>query len=136
MKPYEIALAASAALMASTALSNANTIVQSESIVSLTNWGNSSNLNTFSPTAAITLAGFDASLGTLTGIVITIADTVSGDIDISNSGAGSTGVTGFLENQAKFIIPTIAGTHLLQVDSNEVSTTLGSGDRTRKHTCC
>ncbi len=109
MHPYKLALAASTALMASSSLSFAAIISQTESYSHLTDWGTTPSTANFGPTKTIGFAGFNPSLGTLNSVTISITETVDGTVDLHNkSGSGTTSVTGSLINSLKYIYPTIA----------------------------
>jgi hypothetical protein len=129
MNPYKIALAATTALVASSSLSFATIVSQTESFSALTDWGTTPPNPSFAPTQIINFAGFNPSLGTLNSITVTITDSVNGVVNLKNNGtgaSGSTNVTGSLLNTLKYSYPTFAQ-HTITLASTSYSTTLAAG---------
>lgn len=125
MNPYKLALAASTALVASSSLSFATVIADADSALSYnstTNWGTSTSNTSFLPTDTFNFAGFNSSLGTLTGVVITASESVGGTITATNTGNGNANFTAALQNTFKFSIPTVS-TVTLSVNSTPVTDT-------------
>ena len=105
MNPLKTALAATTALVASTAFSFAGTITQTMSNSATTNWGTSNSTTGFSPTSTLSFSGFNTSLGTLNSVVINVTESVVGSLNITNSGTSATNVSGNLSNLLKFQLP-------------------------------
>jgi hypothetical protein len=143
MNPYKIALAATTALVASSSLSFATVVTQTESFSALTDWGTTPQNPSFTPTQTIGFAGFNPSLGTLNSVTITITDTINGSLDLTNGGTTSTSVTGSLLNTLKYVYPSISVTSIT-LASTSFSATLApkassgfqpvSGSTTKSHT--
>jgi hypothetical protein len=122
MHPYKLALAASTALMASMSASFATTIAQTVSFSSLTDWGTNPANAAFVPTKTLSFAGFTPSLGTLNSVIVTIYETIHGDVNLSNAGANTTNVSASLLNTLKYFYPTITTkTSLAQSNTYEDS---------------
>jgi hypothetical protein len=100
MLPYQIALAASAALLAGTSLSFATVVSQTENYSALTDWGTTPPNPSFTPTQTISFTGFNPNLGTLNSVIVTITDSINGTVNLKNDNApgGSTTDTGSLLN--------------------------------------
>jgi hypothetical protein len=129
MNPYKIALAATTALVASSSLSFATVVSQTESFSAVTDWGTTPPNPSFTPTQNIGFAGFNPALGTLNSVTITITDTVNGSVNLTNNGSvasGSTTVTGSLLNTLKYVYPSISVTSVTLVSSS-YSATLAPG---------
>jgi hypothetical protein len=86
MRPYKFTIAASAALLASTSISSANVVVQTQNYSAPTNWGTSTETVGFSPTDIFSFTGFNPSLGTLNSVTITVAGSLTGTVDITYFG--------------------------------------------------
>jgi PEP-CTERM motif len=130
MHPYKVALAASTALLASTSLSLADTITVTNSYSATTDWGASSADSGFSPTQNLSFTGFNTSLGTLTSVSIELIDSISGDVNITNSGADATKVSASLLNTLKYLFPSISTTSISLESNVYQDPSLGSGDST------
>jgi PEP-CTERM motif len=126
MNPYKIALAATTALVASSSLSFANVVSQTESFSALTDWGTTPPNPSFTPTQTIGFAGFNPALGTLNSVTITITDTVNGSVNLKNGGTTASSVTGSLLNTLKYVYPTISVTSVT-LASTSFSAVLGAG---------
>jgi len=124
MHGYKLALAASTALLASTSLSFADVLVQTASFSATTDWGTSSTSPAFTPTQALGFAGFNPSLGTLTGITVAIQETVNGTVDLANTGSLPTAVSAYLSNTLKYQFPAPTTVYSLGVASALYSQTL------------
>jgi hypothetical protein len=121
MHPYKLTLIASTALLATTSLSSATVVTQSNSFSAKTDWGTVPKTISFGPTQTIGFAGFNAGLGTLTKVVVSIENSVNGSVNLSNSNSSvTTNVTASLLNTLKYFLPTIATTKKL-VGSNPFS---------------
>jgi len=105
MNPFKFSLVATTALMASTSLSRANVVTVTANIGAPTNWGTSTQTSGYSPTFNLSVPAFDTSLGTLTGVVVTLTDNVNGTLTLTNNGSGSTNVSAFLIDIAKTLLP-------------------------------
>jgi hypothetical protein len=124
MNPYKIALAASTALVASTSLSFATLLVQTQSFSATTNWGTSGATDSgFTPTNTLSFSGFDPSLGTLSNVVVVITDTTTGSVNIRNNGSTTTNVSGSLLNTLNYILP-LAATKTLDKQTNQYTNSL------------
>jgi hypothetical protein len=108
MHPFKIALAATTALVASSSLSFALVVSQTESFSALTDWGTTPPNPSFTPTQNISFSGFNPALGTLNSVTITITDSVNGSVNLTNNGVAASSVTGSLLNTLKYVYPTIA----------------------------
>jgi hypothetical protein len=109
MHPYKMSLIASTALLASTSLSSALVVTQTESFSAKTDWGTLPKTTSFAPTQTIGFAGFNSGLGTLTKVVVTVVNSVNGELNLSNANASvTTNVTASLLNTLKYFLPTIA----------------------------
>jgi hypothetical protein len=100
MSPIKFAAFSTAALLATTALASAAVITQTASFgPSKTNWGTSGTSGTdYVPSQVLNFAGFNPSLGTLTGVSIVATESLTGSLDITNNGASSSEVTSTIEN--------------------------------------
>ena len=105
MNPLKTALAATTALVASTAFSFAGTITQTMSNSATTNWGTSSSTTGFSPTSTLSFGGFNTALGTLNSVVVSVSEAVAGSLNIKNNGTSAASVSGNLSNLLKFQLP-------------------------------
>jgi hypothetical protein len=112
MNPYKIALAATTALVASSSLSFATVVSETETFSALTDWGTTPSNPAFAPTQTIGFAGFNPALGTLNSVTITITDTVNGSVNLRNGGTSASSVTGSLLNTLKYVYPTISVTSI------------------------
>jgi hypothetical protein len=112
MHPYKTVLSATAALLASTSLSTANTVSQTVKFSALTDWGTNPQTTGFTATKTLTFAGFNPALGTLTSILVTLTDAANGQVNLKNNGTGgqgSTKVSASLLNNLKYNYPTHIG---------------------------
>lgn len=105
MNPLKTALAATTALVATTAFSFAGTISQTMSNSALTNWGTSTSTTGFAPTSILSFSGFNPTLGTLNSVTVTVVESVDGTLNLKNNGSTSTNVSGNLSNLLKFSLP-------------------------------
>jgi hypothetical protein len=112
MHPYKVTLVATSALLASTSLSSATTVTQTESFSALTDWGASPATPSFSPSKTIGFAGFNPGLGTLNDVTVTLTNSITGTVNLMNSFSASsaTNVTASLLNALKYSFPTVAVT--------------------------
>jgi hypothetical protein len=105
MDRYRLALAATTALVASTSLSRANVVTVTASHADVTNWGTSTQTSGYTPLFNVVVPGFNTSLGTLTGVVVTLTSTANGAITLKNNGGTTTNVSAFLNDIQKDILP-------------------------------
>jgi hypothetical protein len=133
MHPYKVALVASTALLASTSLSSAAVTFQTQIFSAHTDWGTLPPTINFAQTKTLGFAGFNSGLGTLNSISIKIVDTVSGNVNLSNTGSTTTNVTASLLNTLKYIYPTIAQKVITLKSTSFSDPTLGGGKTTGFH---
>ena len=82
---------AAGALLASVSLAYADTITQSQTYTNDTNWG--------TPTLVdLNFAGFDSSLGTLTGVTVTGTESINGTIQAQNTSDATSDISTYLNN--------------------------------------
>lgn len=129
MNPLKTALAATTALVASTAFSFAGTISQTLGNSASTNWGTSTSSTGFTPTSTLTFAGFNPTLGTLNSVVVVVNDSVNGSLNITNNGTSATNVSGNLSNSLKFQLPSWSKSIVLLSNSYS-NASLGAGQST------
>lgn len=101
---------ASAALLATTVAASADVITTSGTYSSLVNWGTSVGDPSFTPTQSVAVTGFDTSLGTLTSVVVTVTENVTGSVTLSNTGNSTASIYGYLTNLLQVTIPQYANT--------------------------
>jgi hypothetical protein len=129
MNSFKFSLTATAALLASTALSRANVITVTASHAAPTNWGTSTQTVSYSPTFNLAVAGFNTSLGTLTGVVVTLTSTANGTITLKNNGVDTTNVSGYLSDINKNNLPG-GFTKTINLNTNAVTdSSLAGGGR-------
>jgi hypothetical protein len=128
MNPIRTALAATTALVASTSLSFANVISQTLSYSASTNWGVSTQSPGFTPTHTLSFSGFNTSLGTLTSVLLTFKNDISGSITLANNGSSATSVSGFLANVGRFSVPSFST--VINLDSNSIVNSNLAGNST------
>jgi hypothetical protein len=94
---------AAAALIGSGPLASAAVLVQTESYgPTKTNWG--------SPTAiALYFPGFNTSLGTLTGLAVSVTQNTSGTLQNQNTGSSASNVSSLLTNKWSVTLPSSVG---------------------------
>jgi hypothetical protein len=119
MNPFKTALAVTTALVASTSLSRAGVVTVTASHAGTTNWGTSPQTASYSPTFNLSVPGFNTSLGTLTGVVVTISSTAHGAITLKNGGTDTTNVSGFLNDINRDALP--GGTKTISLITNSVT---------------
>jgi hypothetical protein len=135
MHPYKVTLVATSALLASTALSSATTVTQTENFSALIDWGASPETPSFSPGQTIGFAGFNPSLGTLNNVTVTLTNSITGAVNLMNSpGApGPTNVTASLLNTLKYSFPTVAVTTKTLTSTSFSDPSLAPGASTGLH---
>jgi hypothetical protein len=133
MHPYKVVLVASSALLASTSLSSAAFMTQTESFSGKTDWGTVPATPNFSPTKTIGFPAFNSGLGTLNKVAITITDSLSGAVNLSNNGSTATSVTASLLNTLKYLYPTVAQKTINLKSTTFKDPTLGAGKSTGLH---
>jgi hypothetical protein len=134
MHPYKMTLIASTALLASTSLSSATVVTQTESFSAKTDWGTLPKTISFAPTQTIGFAGFNAGLGTLTKVVVSVENSVNGSVNLFNSNSSvTTNVTASLLNTLKYFLPTVATEKKLVPSSSFSDPALAGGASTGFH---
>jgi hypothetical protein len=134
MHPYKMTLIASTALLASTSLSSATIVTQTESFSAKTDWGTMPKTISFAPTQPIGFAGFNAGLGTLNKVVVSVENSVNGSVNLFNSNSSlTTNVTATLLNTLKYFLPTVATEKKLVPSASFSDPALAGGASTGFH---